>query len=240
MPPHSCSVPASLYCFIESSVSCVISFEWSTGKMKFDAWPVEPPGFGNGPLSSWTRSVHPSSASQPSRELPTMPPPITTHFALLGKSLNRTSHGQEHAVHRLLEVLDMRAHRVSRAVAVSGLDRLEERAVRLDRLLQLVRAIEGDRPDPQARARSTARASPRGGRCAPRGRRRGGSARRGPSARCRRPRARPGAPRARRDRASVARSAASRAASGSSTSRTSERRASSRTSTPVTNIPRRG
>ncbi len=37
MPPHSCSVPVSRYCFIESSVSCVISFEWSTGKMKFDA-----------------------------------------------------------------------------------------------------------------------------------------------------------------------------------------------------------
>ena len=29
-----------------SSVSAVISREWSTGKMKFDAWPVEPPGFG--------------------------------------------------------------------------------------------------------------------------------------------------------------------------------------------------
>ena len=62
IPPLSISVPASRYWRIESSVSCVISFEWSTGKMKFDAWPVEPPGFGNGPLSSWTRSRQPSSA----------------------------------------------------------------------------------------------------------------------------------------------------------------------------------
>src|SRR5205823_50128 len=150
MPPHSCSVPASRYCFIESSVSCVISFEWSTGKMKFDAWPVEPPGFGNGPLSSWTRSVQPSSASQPVRLLPTMPPPITTQRALLGKSLTLSaSHGQEHAVHRLLEVLDVRAHRLSCACAVSGLDRLEERAMRIHRLFELVRPIEGDRPDPE-------------------------------------------------------------------------------------------
>src|SRR2546430_12853042 len=51
MPPHSCSVPASRYWRMDSSVSCVISFEWSTGKMKFDACPVEPPGFGNGPRS---------------------------------------------------------------------------------------------------------------------------------------------------------------------------------------------
>src|SRR4051794_14221882 len=150
IPPHSCSVPASRYCFIESSVSCVISFEWSTGKMKFDAWPVEPPGFGNGPLSSWTRSVQPSSASQPVRLLPTMPPPITTQRALLGKSLTfSASHGQEHAVHRLLEVLDVRAHRLGRALPVSGLDRLEERAMRLHRLFELVRPIDGDRPDPE-------------------------------------------------------------------------------------------
>src|SRR5207302_8383340 len=150
MPPHWCRVPVSRYWRIDSSVSCVISFEWSTGKMKFDAWPVEPPGFGNGPLSTWTTSVQPSSASQPVRPLPTMPPPIPTQRALLGKSLTLSaSHGQEHAVHRLLEVLDVRAHRVSRALAVPGLDRLEERAMRLHRLLELVRAIEGDRPDPE-------------------------------------------------------------------------------------------
>src|SRR5712691_9672214 len=61
------------------------------------------------------------------------------------------SHGQEHAVHRLLEVLDMRAHRVSRAVAVTGPDRLEKRPVLGDRLLELVSPIEGDRPDPQGK-----------------------------------------------------------------------------------------
>src|SRR3954465_6416545 len=130
-PPHSCSVPASRYCFIESSVSCVISFEWSTGKMKFDAWPVEPPGFGNGPLSSWTRSVQPSSARWPTRLLPTMPPPMTTHFVLAGKSLTVSgpSHGQEHAMHRLLEVLDMGTHRGLGALGVAVADRLEQRAM---------------------------------------------------------------------------------------------------------------
>ena len=43
-------------------VSAVISFEWSTGKMKFDACPVEPPGLGSGPLSTRTTSVQPCSA----------------------------------------------------------------------------------------------------------------------------------------------------------------------------------
>ena len=62
MPPLSVKTSHSLYCRTESAVSCVISFEWSTGKMKFDAWPVEPPGFGSGPLSSSTRSRQPSRA----------------------------------------------------------------------------------------------------------------------------------------------------------------------------------
>src|SRR5512146_885776 len=107
--------------------------------MKFDAWPVEPPGFGNGPFSTWTRSVQPSSASQPRRLLPTIPPPITTAPALLGKSLTSSpSHGQEHAMHRLLEVLDVGAHRRRRALAVAVVDRLQQRPVLLDRLLQLV------------------------------------------------------------------------------------------------------
>ena len=60
IPPHSVLTPISTYCRCDSSVSCVISFEWSTGKMKFEAWPVEPPGFGSGPLSIWTTSVQPS------------------------------------------------------------------------------------------------------------------------------------------------------------------------------------
>src|SRR5665647_770217 len=74
--------------------------------MKFDAWPVEPPGFGNGPLSSWTRSRQPSSARWPTRLLPTMPPPMTTARAVAGKSLTLVgpSHGQEHAMHGLLEL----------------------------------------------------------------------------------------------------------------------------------------
>ena len=39
MPPHSVLTPISMYWRCDSSVSCVISFEWSTGKMKFEAWP---------------------------------------------------------------------------------------------------------------------------------------------------------------------------------------------------------
>ena len=62
MPPHSVKTSSSSYCRTLSSVSCVISFEWSTRKMKFDACPVEPPGFGSGPLSSRTTSVQPRRA----------------------------------------------------------------------------------------------------------------------------------------------------------------------------------
>ena len=61
MPPLSVNTPSSLYWRMLSSVSAVISLEWSTGKMKFEAWPVEPPGFGSGPLSSSTMSRQPSS-----------------------------------------------------------------------------------------------------------------------------------------------------------------------------------
>ena len=62
MPPLSVKTPRSLYWRTLSSVSAVISLEWSTGKMKFEAWPVDPPGFGNGPLSSSTRSLQPCCA----------------------------------------------------------------------------------------------------------------------------------------------------------------------------------
>ena len=62
MPPHTVMTSSSVYWRDASSVSCVISFEWSTGKMKFEACPVEPPGFGSGPLSSSTTSVQPSRA----------------------------------------------------------------------------------------------------------------------------------------------------------------------------------
>ena len=60
IPPHSVKTPISWYWRVLSTVSCVISFEWSTRKMKFEACPVEPPGFGSGPLSSRTTSVQPS------------------------------------------------------------------------------------------------------------------------------------------------------------------------------------
>ena len=60
---------SSLYWRTLSSVSAVISREWSTGKMKFDAWPVEPPGLGSGPLSSCTMSVQPSRARWQARRV---------------------------------------------------------------------------------------------------------------------------------------------------------------------------
>ena len=60
IPPLSVNTPSSLYWRMLSSVSAVISLEWSTGKMKFEAWPVEPPGFGSGPLSISVTSVSPS------------------------------------------------------------------------------------------------------------------------------------------------------------------------------------
>ena len=61
-PPDSVNTPSSLYWRMESSVRSVISREWSTGKMKFDAWPVEPPGLGSAPLSIWTMSRQPRRA----------------------------------------------------------------------------------------------------------------------------------------------------------------------------------
>ena len=55
--------------------------------MKFDACPVEPPGFGSGPLSSCTMSVQPRRARWQASEFPTMPAPITTTRAVLGNRL---------------------------------------------------------------------------------------------------------------------------------------------------------
>src|SRR6266699_598386 len=55
--------------------------------MKFDACPVEPPGLGNGPLSICTMSRQPCSARWATTEFPTMPDPITTTFAAVGRSL---------------------------------------------------------------------------------------------------------------------------------------------------------
>ena len=62
----------------------MISRVWSTGKMKFEACPVDPPGLGSGPWSSCTMSVQPSSARWWTRLLPTMPAPMTTTLAVAG------------------------------------------------------------------------------------------------------------------------------------------------------------
>ena len=83
-PPDSVNTPISLYWRTESSVRSVISREWSTGKMKFDAWPVEPPGLGSAPLSICTMSRQPSRARWCTRLLPTMPAPMTTTRAVAG------------------------------------------------------------------------------------------------------------------------------------------------------------
>ena len=69
------------WCWL-SSVRNAISLLWSVGKMKFDAWPVEPPGLGSGPLSICTMSVQPRRLRWPTRQLPTMPAPMMTTFAL--------------------------------------------------------------------------------------------------------------------------------------------------------------
>ena len=74
------------------------------------------------------------------RLLPTMPPPMTTVVM----------NGHQHPAHRLLEVLDVRAHDLGGAVAVAVDDRLEQVAVRLDRGLELVRAVDGDHPDAES------------------------------------------------------------------------------------------
>src|SRR6478735_12335611 len=55
--------------------------------MKFDAWPVLPPGLGRGPLSSSTMSVQPSRERWPTRQLPTIPAPMTTACAWVGRSV---------------------------------------------------------------------------------------------------------------------------------------------------------
>ena len=44
--------PSSRYWRALSIVNAVISLEWSVRKMKFEAWPVEPPGLGSVPFSS--------------------------------------------------------------------------------------------------------------------------------------------------------------------------------------------
>jgi hypothetical protein len=62
IPPLCVCTPSAWYCSVLSLVSSIIIFEYSIGKMKFDACPVDPPGLGIGPLSTSTSSVQPSRA----------------------------------------------------------------------------------------------------------------------------------------------------------------------------------
>src|SRR5215472_17231503 len=87
IPPLWVNTPSAWYCSVLSRVSSIIIFEYSMGKMKLEACPVEPPGFGIGPLSTRTRSRHPSSARWCTRLLPTMPAPMMTALALAGVSV---------------------------------------------------------------------------------------------------------------------------------------------------------
>jgi len=86
IPPLWMCTPSCLYCSVLSAVSSIIIFEYSMGKMKFDAWPVEPPGLGIGPLSTSTSSRQPSRARWYARLLPTMPAPMMTALARVGVS----------------------------------------------------------------------------------------------------------------------------------------------------------
>src|SRR4029079_14102193 len=89
--------------------------------MKLDAWPVEPPGLGSGPLSTCTMSRQPSSARWPTTEFPTIPDPITTTFAVVGRSLTgRTLRGcsLEHRAELARRVGDERGDDVG--IAASG------------------------------------------------------------------------------------------------------------------------
>ncbi len=89
MPPLWVNTPSAWYCSVLSRVSSIIILEYSIGKMKLEACPVEPPGFGIGPLSTRTRSRHPSRARWQARLLPTMPAPIMTALARAGVSVMR-------------------------------------------------------------------------------------------------------------------------------------------------------
>src|SRR6266498_2158227 len=183
-PPLIVARPSSSYCRALSFVSVVISFEWSTGKMKFDAWPVEPPGFGSAPCSISTRSVQPSRDRWYAMLLPTMPAPITTACADEGGAVVFTRRSG-----RVAWPLRSPAH------AGASFPRHDRRHRR-----GLPRGARGGRAPPApalapgrvrgtrcgAPARSTPPGSPRGTGCGQSGRPGGGSARPGPSARARR------------------------------------------------------
>src|SRR5262249_54847397 len=87
MPPLWVNTPSAWYCSVLSRVSSIIIFEYSIGKMKLDACPVEPPGFGIGPLSTRTRSRHPSRARCQARLLPPLRAPTPPGLAGAGASV---------------------------------------------------------------------------------------------------------------------------------------------------------
>ena len=107
--------------------------------MKFEAWPVEPPGFGNGPLSSWTRSVQPSSASQPVEAVADDAAADDDDLHTLTRTF-RIACSKSSTCARMM---------FGRALAVADDDRLDEVAVRLDCVLELLGAVERDHPDPE-------------------------------------------------------------------------------------------
>src|ERR1700750_3410441 len=114
-----------------SRVSCVISFEWSTGKMKFEACPVEPPGLGSGPLSSSVTSVNPSRVRWWTRLLPTMPAPMTTTCCEAGSSFGDPA--EELTAPNISDVDQARQRQQRQAGARAVLRRPLERRYRLFR-----------------------------------------------------------------------------------------------------------
>src|SRR5947209_8403665 len=64
-----------------------MSLLWSVRKMKFEAWPVEPPGFGSVPFSRSRMSRQPRLARCQAMLLPTMPAPMMTTRACVGTEL---------------------------------------------------------------------------------------------------------------------------------------------------------
>jgi hypothetical protein len=87
MPPVSVYTPSSRYCRALSIVKAAISLEWSVRKMKFEAWPVDPPGFGSVPFSTRRMSRQPRLARCQAMLLPTMPAPMMTTRACVGTEL---------------------------------------------------------------------------------------------------------------------------------------------------------
>src|SRR6516225_3215015 len=128
MPPLWVNTPSTWYCSVLSRVSSIIIFEYSIGKMKLEAWPVEPPGLGMGPLSTRTRSRQPSRARWQARLLPTMPAPMMTALARAGVSFMPLS-----TPYHLLAGPLPRAGPAARAGGGAGAVQADEDAALLDR-----------------------------------------------------------------------------------------------------------